>query len=195
MRHSPLLFALAAALSLSGCLSFGAKPPKQLLTLTPATTLPAATSRTATSAQTMTVIVPVVPQELNTLRVPVHSGATSVAYLKDAQWVEMPNALFGRLLSETIAATTGRVVLDPRQYTLDPGLRLTGTLQKFGLDASAMEVVAVYDAAVTRGADRVEMRRFEARIPVGADTVAAVGPALNQAANQLAADVAKWVGA
>ncbi len=182
------------ALSLSACMSFGAKTPDQLLTLTPAVTMAAAASRTAQAGEAVTVVPPTVPQELNTLRVPVRSGATSVAYLKDAQWVEMPGRLFGRLLSETIAGTTGRVVLDPAQYTFDPGVRLTGQLQSFGLDASRMEVVATYDAALMRAANSVETRRFEARIPVSEDKVGAVAPALNQAANQIAAEVAKWVG-
>ena len=82
---------------------------------------------------------------------PVRTGATQVAYVKDAQWVEVPTILFARLLSETIAAKTGRVVLDPKQFTFDPGQRLTGTLQTFGLDADRMEAVLVYDAAVSRG--------------------------------------------
>jgi cholesterol transport system auxiliary component len=193
MKHSRLLLALAAAVSLSGCISFGKDPPDRLMTLTSDATLPAATSRTATAAQTVTVMVPNVPQELNTLRVPVRTGDTELAYLKDAQWVEMPNGLFGRLLSETIAATTGRVVLDPRQFAFDPGVRLAGTLQSFGLDASAMEVVAVYDAALARGENGVETRRFEARVPVTEDTGAAVAPALNQAANQIAGEVARWI--
>ena len=134
------------------------------------------------------------PQELATLRVPVTKGGISVAYLKDAQWVEQPNALFARLLSETIAAATGRVVLDPRQFSLDPGTRLTGQLQAFGRDADTMEVVARYDAALARGGDNVETHRFEARVKVSAAEPAAVSPALNQAANQIAADVARWIG-
>ena len=185
---------LAAALLLSGCFSFGAKPPPQLMRLTPASALPAQAARTASTEQAVTVVVPTVPQELATLRVPVTTGATAVAYLKDAQWVEMPNALFARLLGETIAATTGRVVLDARQFAFDPGTRLTGQLQAFGLDGDRMEVVARYDAALARGADRVETRRFEARIPVAKADEAAVAPALNQAANQVAADVARWIG-
>ena len=36
----------------------------------------------------------------------------SVAYVKDAQWVEAPQRLFQRLLSETVAAKTPLVVLD-----------------------------------------------------------------------------------
>jgi cholesterol transport system auxiliary component len=57
-----------------------------------------------------------------------------------------------------------------------------------------MEAVAVFDAALARGEDKVETRRFEARVPVGSATPGAVAPALNQAANQIAADVAKWIG-
>jgi cholesterol transport system auxiliary component len=195
MRHYRTLILLGSLLALPACLSFGgADPPDQLMTLTPAAAIQAQASRTATAAETITVLTPTVPQELATLRVPVRTSDTSLAYLKDAQWVEMPASLFGRLLSETIGATTGRVVLDPRQFSLDPGIRLSGQLQSFGLDSTSMEVVAVYDAALARGADRVETRRFEARVPVSEDSAAAVAPALNQAANQLAADVAKWVG-
>jgi len=194
MRQTRLLLALGAAFALAGCLSFGSKPPERLITLVPDTALPAQTSRTATAAEAITVVTPTVPQELNTLRIPVRTGGTELAYLKDVQWVEMPAALFGRLLSETIGAATGRVVLDPRQFALDPGIRLAGSLQMFGLDATSMEVVAVYDAALARGENRVETRRFEARIPVARDDAAAVGPALNQAANRIAADVAAWVG-
>jgi cholesterol transport system auxiliary component len=194
MRHRLSFLPLAAALALSGCISFGAKPPERLMRLTPAATVPAATSRTATAEQTITVVEPTVPQELATMRVPVRSHGTALAYLKDAQWVDEPGALFGRLLAETIAATTGRVVLDPRQFTLDPGTRLTGQLQEFGLDADRMEVVAIYDAALARGTGTVETRRFEARIPIAQATEAAVAPALNDAANQVAAEVAQWIG-
>jgi cholesterol transport system auxiliary component len=174
-------------------MSFGAKPPEQLLTLTAASARTAEPGRTVPTAEAVTVVPPAVPQELNTLRVPVRSGTTSVTYLKDAQWVEMPNSLFGRLLAETIASN-GRVVLDPSQYTFSAGVRLTGQLQAFGLDADRMEAVAIYDAALKRGTNDVEVRRFEAHVPVAQDNVAAVAPALNQAANQVAAEVAKWVG-
>ena len=194
MKNKALL-CLAASLGLTGCLNLGGpSPPPTLMRLTPVSALPAQTVRTANAADSVTVIVPTVPQELATLRVPVIQGGIAVAYLKDAQWVEQPNGLFARVLSETIGATTGRVVLDPRQFTFDPGIRLTGQLQAFGLDADAMEVVARYDAALARGSDQVETRRFEARIPVTEADVAVVSPALNQAANRVAADVAAWIG-
>ena len=192
MRQMRPFLALAAALAVSGCLSFGAKPPPTLMRLTSDAQL-SASSRTAPAGQAITVVPPTAPAELLTPRVPVRTGATQVAYVKDAQWVEVPTILFARLLSETIAAKNGRVVLDPKQFTFDPGQRLTGTLQAFGLDADRMEAVLVYDAAVSRG-ESVETRRFEARVPVPALDAASAPAALNQAANQVAAEVAAWVG-
>jgi cholesterol transport system auxiliary component len=193
MRQTRLFLVLAAALAVSGCLSFGAKVPPTLMRLTSDAQI-AASGRTAPAAEAITVVPPTAPAELNTPRVPVRTGATQVAYVKDAQWVEVPTILFARLVSETIAAKTGRVVLDPKQFTFDPGQRLTGTLQTFGLDADRMEAVLVYDAAVSRGKDSVETRRFEARVPVAALDAASAPAALNQAANQVANEVAAWIG-
>jgi cholesterol transport system auxiliary component len=182
----------SSALALSAC--FGGGGPAQLLTLSAAETRPAAAPRTAGAGEAITVAVPTVPQALRTTRIPVYVSDTVIQYLKDAVWVENPGALFGRLLGETISARTGRVVLDPSQYSLDPGTRLTGTLVKFGLDPGRMEAVIVYDAAIARAPTGVTTNRFEARVPVAAATPAAVAPALNQAANQLADQVAAWVG-
>jgi cholesterol transport system auxiliary component len=193
MRNTRPFLVLAAALAVSGCLSFGPKVPPVLMRLTSDAQI-TASSRTAPAAEAITVVPPTAPAELNTPRVPVRTGATQVAYVKDAQWVEVPTILFARLVSETIAAKTGRVVLDPKQFTFDPGQRLTGTLHTFGLDADRMEAVLVYDAAVSRGKESVETRRFEARVPVAALDAASAPAALNQAANQVANEVAAWIG-
>lgn len=187
-----LVFGLAAAVALGGCFSFGAKPPPTLMTLEAAQSRPVGATRTAAEGETITVVTPTVPRELATVRVPVHENELAVAYLKNAQWVEQPANLFGRVLAETIAAT-GRVVLDSRQFTLDPGTRLTGQLQRFGVNGTASEVVAVYDAALARRGGGVATRRFEARVPVAAVDTANVRPALNQAANQIATEVAAWL--
>jgi len=191
----PGLTILAAALALSGCLG-GGKAPSELLTLTPAEARPAATPRSAGQGEAITVAVPAVPQALRTNRIPVYVNETTIQYLTGGAWVEQPGALFARLLGDTIAARTGRVVLDPSQYSNDPGSRITGTLVKFGLDPAAMQVVVVYDAVLARsGANGAVMtNRFEARVPVAEATPAAVAPALNQAANQLAGEVAAWIG-
>ena len=187
------LAAMAAILLLGGCFG-GAAVPDQLLTLTPTEARPAPSPQSAAPGQAITVVEPTVPQALRTTRVPVYVSETAIQYLEEAVWVENPGALFGRLVGETISARTGRVVLDPSQFTHDPGVRLTGQLQRLGLDPNAMEAVIVYDAAITRGAAGVATNRFEARVAVAEATAEAVAPALNQAANQVAEQVAAWVG-
>lgn len=189
------LAALLATLALSGCISFGAEPPPMLLSLTPATTLSPGTSRTAAAGTAITVLPPRVPAALANNRVPVMSGDTSIAYVKDAQWVDQPNRLFRALLSEVISAKTGRLVLDNRQFSFDPGTRISGQLLKFGVDAGTNEAVVTYDAArTTTGGEQLEERRFEARVPVSAIEAGAVAGALNTAANRVADEVAGWIG-
>ena len=187
--------ALIALLPLSACISFGAKPPPTLLTLTSAQAVPVGQTQSSANAATITIAVPSFAQALATTRVPVQSSETSIAYVQNAQWSEVPARLFARLMSDTIAAKTGRVVLTPAQSFADPGARLSGELRSFGVDAPRSEAVVTFDAALIRGsATVVEKRRFEARVPVAAIEAGAVGVAINQAANQVAGDVADWVG-
>jgi cholesterol transport system auxiliary component len=142
----------------------------------------------------VTVAVPLLPKELRTTRVPVQVTPTDVQYVTNLQWIDTPDRLFQRLVAETIRRTTSRVVLDGSQATLDPGLLVSGQLQKFGYDAQAGQVVVEYDGALsTAGGNRVETRRFVATAPADG-TGASVGPALNRAANQVAREVAGWVG-
>ncbi|MGF1550726.1 MAG: ABC-type transport auxiliary lipoprotein family protein [Sphingomonadaceae bacterium] len=183
---------LFAALLLGGCLSFGSDPPPELMTLTAQSGVSEQTTRSAPTSEAITVLTPSVAQTLRTVRVPVQIDATSVAYLKDAQWVEQPAILFGRLLAEVAAAETGRVVLDENQFVLDPGLRISGQLHRFGLDAATLEVVALYDAGFERDGV-IRTRRFEARVPVAAAEAQLVAPALNEAANRVALEVARWI--
>lgn len=186
---------LLALLPLSACISFGAKPPPTLLTLTSAQTVPVGQTQSSASAPTITIAVPSFAQALATTRVPVQSSETSIAYVQNAQWSEVPARLFARLMSDTIAAKTGRVVLTPAQSFSDPGARLSGELRSFGVDAARSEAVVTFDAALIRGnASVVEKRRFEARVPVAVIEAGAVGVAINLAANQVASDVADWVG-
>jgi cholesterol transport system auxiliary component len=129
------------------------------------------------------------------MRVPVQTSDTSIAYVANAQWVEQPARLFARLLSDTVAAKTGRVVLSTTQSLADPGARLTGELRSFGIDASSNEAVVIFDGALVRNEGQViEKRRFEARVPVAKIEADTVGIGLNQAANQVADQIADWVG-
>lgn len=189
---------IALAFTLSACslggLMGGGKAPAMLLTLTPEAPLPDQIMRSANAGETVTIGVPVVAKELRAVRVPVQVSPTQVAYVTDLQWVDTPDRLFQGLLAETVRRTTGRVVLDSQQATLDPGLVVSGQLQRFGYDQASGDVIVRYDAAKsTAGGARVETRRFEARAPASGDA-ATVGPALNQAANRVALEVASWIG-
>ena len=139
-----LALPLGLPLVLAGCLSFGAKPPPSLLALTPAQTIPVGEARTA-SANSISVGIPSVAQEAASQRVPVRATDTSVAYIKDAQWVEPPNRLFTRLLVDVLSARTGRLVVGPRGYRAGAN-RLDGDLKMFGVDAATREAVVTFDA-------------------------------------------------
>jgi cholesterol transport system auxiliary component len=188
--------AAALALSLSACalLGGGPKPPPTLLTLAPSAPAPASVVRSANAGEAVTIDTPVIPKELRGVRVPAQVGPTAIAYIKGLQWVDTPDRLFQDLLQETVLRTTSRVVIDPKQSNLDPGLVVSGLLSSFGYEAGAGTVLVRYDAALSAaGGTRVETRRFEARAPADG-TAATVGPALNQAANEVALQVAQWIG-
>ena len=193
MRAPRLILVTLTALSLAACFG-GKKVPPTLLTLTSEAPAPASISRIAAPGEAITIDVPVVPKELASTRVPALVGPTAVAYIKGLQWVDAPDKLFQDLLQETTLRTTNRVVLDPRQSSLDPGLRLTGTLTRCGYDTAEGMVIVRYDGALaTAGGTRVETRRFEAKVPADG-TAGTVGPALNTAATQVANEVAQWIG-
>ncbi len=194
MLRVPAVAAVALSLSACALLGGGPKPPPTLLTLTPSAAAPESLVRSANAGETVTIELPVIPKELRSVRVPAQVGPTAVAYIKDLQWVDTPDRLFQDLLSETVLRTTSRVVIDPKQAALDPGLVVSGQLSRFGYEAGEGSVLVRYDAAMSAaGGTRVETRRFEARVPADG-TAASVGPALNDAANQVAVLVAQWIG-
>ncbi|MEO6199335.1 MAG: ABC-type transport auxiliary lipoprotein family protein [Sphingomicrobium sp.] len=193
MRLSRSLVPLLIAATLGGCFG-GGKAPATLYTLTPSAADPGTISRIASAGQAVTIAVPIIDKSLRTTRVAVDLGATQLQYVKDVQLVDMPDRLFQQLVSETVRRTTSRVVLDPNQSTLDPGVLVTGQLQKFNYDSATGQVVVQYDAALSSdGGRQIESRRFTAMAPSDG-TSATVGSALNSAANQVATDVARWIG-
>lgn len=189
--------ALALLLALPGCISFGGKPPTQLLSLDATQKVAPGTLRTVATGMTLTVADPESPKLLDTVRVPVRITPTSLAYVTKVQWADTPRHLFQKLLSETIAATSNRIVLDPGQYSADAGQRLMGDLVDFGLDEASNSAVVTYDAILAGpGGTAIARQRFTASAPVGAKIDAdSIGTPLNQAANKVATDVAAWVAA
>ncbi len=194
MSHSKVWAALPLAALLAGCVSLGgAEPPEKLLTLTPALSSPADSVTEGELAGALAVDVPATGQKLNVTRVPVQVDGSSIAYLKDAVWVEKPARLFANLLAETIRAGGDRLVVGGDELGYAASTRLGGELVEMGYDARTSGVTVRYDALLQLPDGRVLARRFEhsaGGIPAEADFV---GPALNEAANAVAGEVAAWV--
>lgn len=188
---------IALPLAMAGCISLSGKPPKMLLTLSSEASLPPGSTQSAASAPTIFIQVPAVPQSLATARIPVQTGER-VAYLPDIYWVEAPQRQFARVMSDTVSASTGRVVLSFSQAFTSPGARLSGELRNFGVETqggTSGDAVVSFDAALIRDdGGKVEKKRFEARVPVASLDGEVVGAALNKAANQVAGEVAAWIG-
>ena len=194
MRFTRNLVLAAAIVPLAGCLSFGGKPPKQLLTIASTAQPQPGTAQTASATRAIVVQVPAVPQTIANTRIPVQESDVAVAYIKDAQWSEPPARLFARVLADTLTARAGMVVLAPAQSFGSPSADLSGDLRSFGVDASQRQAVVIYDASLTRaGQSTIEKRRFEARVPVAAIEPTAAADALGRAANDVAGQVAGWV--
>jgi len=185
------LGALAAPLLLAGCLSFGPKVPDQLFDLTAENPAPAGAGQSGSLASALVVEVPETSLELNVTRVPVQIDDAHLAYLKKAAWVERPARLFQRLLAETLRSR-GRLVIDAEAGTGNTPV-LSGRLLDMGYDARTSSVVVRFDAVRVSGPS-IATRRFESVVPGIEAKSEAVGPALNRAANDVARQVAEWVG-
>ncbi|WP_245647656.1 ABC-type transport auxiliary lipoprotein family protein [Novosphingobium lentum] len=187
-----LLAAPLLALSLGGCVSFGAKPPPTLFNLTPDHPAAAGATSSGTYANAIVVLEPTADQRLDVLRVPVQVDPSSVAYLQKALWVARPARLFQHLIAETLRGRGTRLVVEA-----DPGmggLRLSGHLIDMGYDKATSSAVVRFDAVKEGPGGRVETKRFESTVSGIEAKPEVVGPALNQAANTVAGQVADWVG-
>lgn len=185
----------ALALALSGCLSLGGgKAPPTLFTLTPASAPSAGQTVSGTADSALVVIDPETDRALGVQRVAVTIDAANVAYMKNALWAERPARLFRHLLAETLRAKGDRLVFEDLDAAASGRARLAGRLLAFGYDAPSGAAVVRYDAVREGPVGAITTRRFEARVPVGKADPARVAPALNQAANDVAAQVADWIG-
>jgi len=188
----PLTIGLMSVAMLGGCVRFGAKPPSALMTIQSAAKIAPGTVAQAGQG-VVTIIEPDVPKSLMTVRVAVHTGDNSFAYIPKAYWVDTPRNLFRAVLAETVAARNGVLVLDSGQFSAEPGRRLTGDLVEFGVDARSHQAVVTFDAAMMDKASVTAKRRFTASAPVGAITAEGAAPAIQDAVNQVAVQVADWL--
>jgi cholesterol transport system auxiliary component len=192
IRTLPVLLALT--LALPGCVSLGGgKSPPTLLTLTPATSVPVGTVIGGDPKTAIMVMEPETDQRLAVVRVPVQIDDTDVAYLKGAMWVERPARLFRALLAETLRSKTDMLVLEDSQAAANAGVRVSGRLIDMGYDARTSSVVVRFDAIRSGAGGTVVTKRFESIVSGVQAKPDSIGPALNRAANDVAAQVAAWV--
>ncbi len=221
LPHGLLITALAGlSVSLSGCVNLGGgNVPDRLIRFTPMVSLPAGSERSTRgvggeAGTAILVAEPVTDRTLAVSRVAVQVDETRVAYLPDVAFVERPARLFRGLLAEALrveeagrmeeagrvksaengAGNGGAMVLEDDQPAPIGSRRLSGRLLAMGYDARGHAVVVRFDA-LWQGADGVlASRRFEALEKPVSPSVSAVAPALNRVANDVAAQVAVWVG-
>jgi cholesterol transport system auxiliary component len=190
IKGGPLL---AAAL-LAGCVSFGGgKAPNELITLTPESTAPAGNIGSGSLAEALVVLDPDTDRRLDVQRVPVQMDDATLAYLKDAVWVERPARQFRRLLAETIRARGNRLVLESSDDETGGRITLSGRLLDMGYDSRSGSVVVRFDAVRKQAGGQLEVRRFESVVTGVEPKAPAVAPALNRAANDVARQVSDWV--
>lgn len=198
MKNSAAGLALlaGAALLTTGCVRLGSKPPERLLAIAAQTRAPAGDVLAASSDTALFVDLPVAPRAIANLRVAVRESDNSYAYVKKVVWVDTPARQFQGLLAETIRTRTGRLVLDPGQYLARRGQMLEGNLLEFGIDAGKREAVVTYDASLmSSDGGQVTRQRFSASVPVDEIDGEHVAPAISEAANMIAIQVADWVKA
>ncbi len=192
-KTAPALGPVLATLLLGGCLSLGGKVPETLFTLSPDKPVAAGTAISGKPAEAVVVFEPETDRRLAVQRVAVQIDATNVAYLQNAMWVERPARLFQGLLAEAIRSKSGKLVLLADDNPGTGAVRLSGRLLEMGYDARSLSVVVRFDAMRTDGSGTVATKRFESVVSGVAAEAVQVAPALNQAANEVAGQVADWL--
>lgn len=186
--------ALAALLALAGCVSLGGgKTPAMLITLTADESAPAGPLASGAAGNAIVILDPDADRRIDVDRIPVQVSPSSVAYLKDAVWVERPARQFRRLLAETVRARADRVVVEGSDFEVTGKTMVSGRLSQMGYDAAGQAVVVQFDAVVEEAGGAMRSRRFEARVPGVPARAAAVGPALNEAANEVVKAATEWI--
>ena len=188
------LAGIIALALLSGCISLGGKAPKLLIGLTSDKSPAAGAMVGGKIGDALVVLDPQADRKLDVMRVAVQVNATEIAYLQDATWVERPARLMRHLLAEAIRAKGQHLVLEASDDVSGSRQTLAGRLIDMGYDARRQSVVVRYDAMRSNLQGLIEARRFEAVVPGVSANGPAVAAALNRAANDVAGQVADWVG-
>ena len=101
----------------------------------------------------------------------------------------------GKGAKQPLKARPGkRLVLEDDGTANQTAQRSGGRLIDMGYDAADQAVVVRFEAVRSGPGGMVETRRFESVIPGISAKPEVIAPALNRAANAVAADIAAWIG-
>lgn len=188
-----LTLSLVTLAALGGCVSIGTKPPGTFLSLTADAAPAAGATASGRMGEATVVLEPTAAAAVSVLRVPVQIDAANVAYIKGAQWVERPSRAFQHLLVDTLRARGKGLVVETDRAT--SGTRISGQLLAMGFDVPTRSAVVRFDAMKWLPDGRIETRRFESTVRGVDPEPDEIGPALNEAANKVAGEIADWVSA
>jgi cholesterol transport system auxiliary component len=193
LKAATIFSVISPALLLGACVNFGSKPPPSLLVLSSTAKIADGTKNSGRQKSALLVLTPAAPRKLDTNRLPIQIDANRIAYLKNATWSDKPAQLMQSLLMETIAAKNGRLVLTEADAGGLAEEMLSGSLIEFGIDSRTNEAIVVYDAVTMVRGQILRKQRFEARRVVAAIEPAPASAALNDAANEVAGEIADWL--
>jgi cholesterol transport system auxiliary component len=183
----------AATVSLAGCISLGTEVPDELFRLTAEEHADVGSEASGQLGDAIVVLDPETDRSLDVLRIPVRVDDSSLAYLKNASWVEKPARQFRDLLAETLRAETGKLVVEGGDFEETGKTLIGGRLLRMGYDVPSQAVIVRFDAIRREREGEIVTRRFEAVVNGIGPKAGEVGPALNRAANDVARQVADWV--
>lgn len=194
MKITKLLIITPLLYLLPSCVSLGnTEAPAAFLVLTPVNSIPANQESLGNTDNAIIVDIPNTPRKLDTNRIPVQVSDSSIAYVQGAFWSDKPARLMQQLISETIIATTGQLVIDKAQISGKSKAKISGTLSEFGIVESGSYAIVRFDAIKTNSANVIEKKRFEAKRDIFQITASDSGEALNNAANDVAEQIAIWL--
>ena len=206
IRRTGLVATLLLALAAGSCGPIvdlgGTDAPQALYTLAmqqpPIATDPEGESRSLRADLPLLVEDATAPAELRTLRILVRPRDIEVAYLPDVRWNDRPSRMFTRMLISYLNVDQTAPILTGRQIDLPYRFRLSGRISEFQLEPNAGEgrsVLVGYVATLAEAAPMrfIATRKFEKRIEIASDDHETVSRALNEAANDCAAQVVSWL--
>ncbi|HXY98676.1 MAG TPA: ABC-type transport auxiliary lipoprotein family protein [Stellaceae bacterium] len=179
--------------SCSGLLPQGAAPPK-LYTLTPASDFPADGIRVSWQ---LLVDVPASPAALDSERIALSRGPTTIDYFADAAWTDRAPLMLQSLLVQSFE-NSGRIGAIAREsLALRADYILLAEVRDFEAEyAGAAAPVAHLQLGVKliRMPDRaiVAQQRFDATAPAAANQMPAIVEAFNTAFHQAARQIVDW---